>query len=46
MEKYLDSALLIAAIGLLLHLDRCLHRLRDKFDEHIQGHFHEITKED
>jgi hypothetical protein len=25
---------------LLLHLDRCLHRLRDKFDEHIDGHFH------
>jgi hypothetical protein len=45
MEKYFDSALLIAAVGLLLHLDRCVGKLRQRFEQHIRGHFHEIKKE-
>ena len=45
MEKYFDSALLIAAIGLLIHLDRCIGKLRADFREHIDGHFHEIEQE-
>lgn len=45
MEKYLDSALLIAAISVLLHLDRQLACVRRQIQEHIAGHFHEIKKE-
>jgi len=46
VEKYFDSALLIGAIGLLIHLDRCIGKLRTEFREHIHGHFHEIKQED
>jgi len=45
MEKYFDSALLIAALGMLLHLDRCIGKLRVEFREHTRGHFHEIKEE-
>lgn len=40
MEKYFDSALLIAAIGLLLHIHRAIDRLERKLCEHIDGHRH------
>jgi hypothetical protein len=38
MEKYFDSALLIATVGLLIHLHVCVHDLKKRLKFHIDKH--------
>ena len=46
MEKYFDSALLIGAIGMLIHINRCIHDLKRKIDYHVTGHFHVLGSDE